>query len=63
MPSQYQCADCGKEIEEGEFIAILGEAPPGGLSTPVGRADKIISDIGETYCRECLKKQVAVNFI
>lgn len=54
MTSRYTCARCGQEIETGEFIAIIGEAPPGGLSTPIGRADTLIADIGKTYCRDCL---------
>ncbi len=45
------CAECGREIETGEFIAIIGEAPPTGGSTPIGRADKLLDEIGEIYCR------------
>jgi len=36
---------CGRTIEKGEFIAA---------STPIGRADKILSDIGQIYCEDCL---------
>lgn len=58
MGTKYTCANCGKPIEEGEFIAILGKAHPSGASAPIGRADKIIKDIGVTYCKECLTKVV-----
>jgi len=55
MNVKYTCANCGREIEEGQFIAIIGEAPSSGLSTPIGRADKIIDDIGSIYCGECFQ--------
>lgn len=59
---KYTCAECGKEIEEGEFIAILGEAPASGVSTPLGRTDKILNDIGKMYCREDLPKVIERDF-
>lgn len=52
------CARCGREIETGEFIAVIGQAPPDGMSTPIGRAEKIFEDVGVTYCRDCLPKVV-----
>lgn len=58
MTPEFTCATCGKEIQAGEFIAIIGAAPPSGLSTPVGRADKIFDDIGEIYCKECLPERI-----
>jgi hypothetical protein len=62
MSTRFKCAECGQEIAEGEFIALIGEAPPAGMSTPVGRADKILEDIGEIYCKDCLPEQVELNY-
>jgi hypothetical protein len=62
MVTRYKCAHCGKTIEEGEFIALLGDAPPSGISTPIGRAEKIFDDIGEMYCKDCLPKIVERDF-
>lgn len=58
MGSKYTCDVCGSEIQEGDFIAILGEAPPAGLSMPIGRADKIFDDVGRTVCEACLPELV-----
>ncbi len=55
MSIHYMCANCGTEIESGQFIAIIGEAPASGLSTPIGRADKLFSTVGQTYCADCLQ--------
>jgi hypothetical protein len=45
----YECSDCGRRLREGEFIAIIGKAPPESLSTPMGRADAIIKQVGDIY--------------
>ena len=58
MTGDYVCNRCGKQINRGELIAILGEAPPSGLSAPIGHAEKIIADIGATYCRECIHQVI-----
>lgn len=59
----YNCSECGREIEEGQFIAVIGEAPASGMSTPIGRADKIFKDIGRIYCSECLQSIGAENLV
>ena len=58
MTADYACNRCGKQINTGEFIAILGEAPPSGLSTPIGRADKIIDHVGGTYRKDCIHQAI-----
>lgn len=55
MNIQYTCANCGTKIEKGQFIALIGEALPSGISTPIGRADKLFNDVGQTYCSDCLQ--------
>jgi hypothetical protein len=55
MSIRYICANCGTEIETGQFMAVIGEAPASGISTPIGRADKLFSDVGQTYCAGCLQ--------
>ena len=52
LTPKLACAECGREIETGDFIAIIGEAPSTGVSTPIGRADKLLDEIGEIYCRD-----------
>lgn len=54
----FNCSRCGKQIERGDFMAILGEAPGTGVSLPIGRADKLIADIGEIYCKACLHEVI-----
>jgi hypothetical protein len=51
----YKCANCGKVIHEGEFIAVVGQAPASGLSTPIGRADKLFDNVGRIYGAECFQ--------
>jgi hypothetical protein len=53
MAIEYRCANCGRVIEEGQFIALIGQAPASGLSTPLGRADKLFAEIGHIYGRDC----------
>jgi hypothetical protein len=53
----YKCDFCNREIKENEFIAVLGKAPPQGFSAPIGRADAILDQIGEIYCRECFQER------
>lgn len=55
MSIRYICANCGTEIESGQFIAVIGEAPASGISTPIGRADKLFKDVGRTYCVNCFQ--------
>lgn len=50
----YPCSNCGEQIEEGEFLAVVGKAPGSGLNTPVGRVDKLLDELGELYCQDCL---------
>ena len=44
-------------IDEGEFVAIIGNTPAMGLFAPMGRADAILSKVGKIYCEECFKKR------
>jgi hypothetical protein len=44
-------------LEKGEFIAIIGNTPPTGLSAPQGRADIILGKVGKIYCEECFKNR------
>lgn len=53
----YECSDCKRRLEKGEFIAIIGKTPPTGLSAPMGRADAIFERVGKIYCEECFKKR------
>ena len=51
----YQCTQCGQEIKNGEFMAIIGEIPPTHLATAAGWVDKLVdSNIGKVYCAECV---------
>lgn len=49
----HHCANCGTKIESGDFVTIIGQAPPSRLAVPIGRVDKLIGDIGEVYCAGC----------
>jgi hypothetical protein len=53
----YECSDCKRPLEKGEFIAIIGKTPPTGLSTPMGRADSIFEEIGKIYCEKCFRNR------
>jgi hypothetical protein len=53
----YRCSDCGRLIKKGDFIAIVGKAPPESQSMPVGRADTIFKQMGDSYCDECFLKR------
>jgi hypothetical protein len=55
--ANYQCSDCKRQLQKGEFIAIIGNTPPTGLSAPLGRADAIWRKVGKIYCEECFKKR------
>jgi hypothetical protein len=55
--TKYECDFCNREIKENEFMAVLGKAPPQGLSAPIGRADAILDQIGEIYCGECFQER------
>jgi hypothetical protein len=44
-------------LEEGGFLAIIGNTPPTGLSASVGRADVILRKVGKIYCEECFKRR------
>jgi hypothetical protein len=51
-----ECHDCKRRLEEGEWIAVIGKAPPDGLSMPLGRADAILKKIGNIYCEKCYRQ-------
>ena len=53
----FECDDCKHQLEEGEFIAVIGKTPSTGISMPVGRADAILKKVGNIYCEECFKKR------
>ena len=57
ITANYQCSDCKRQLQEGEFIAIIGNTLPTGLSAPLGRADVIFGKVGKIYCEECFKKK------
>jgi len=57
ITAHYQCSDCKRQLQEGEFIAIIGNTPPKGLFAPLGRADTILDEVGKIYCEECFKKR------
>lgn len=55
MMSNYHCTQCGQEIKNGEFMAIIGEMPPTPLSTAAGWVDKLVdNDLGNVYCADCV---------
>lgn len=57
MMSSYRCTQCGREIKNGEFMAIIGEIPPtrSQLSTSTGWIDKLVTDkIGRVHCANCV---------
>jgi hypothetical protein len=41
----FECSDCKRRLEEGEFIAVIGKTPSTGLSIPSGRADVILKKL------------------
>jgi hypothetical protein len=51
----FVCSRCQKHLNEGDFIAIIGKAPPTGWSMPIGRADVIYELTGKIYCENCFK--------
>ncbi len=53
----YVCDDCNRQLEKGEFIAVIGNTPSTGLSMPTGRADSIFKKVGKIYCEQCFKKR------
>ena len=55
MIPTYQCANCNKQINKNDFIAIIGQAPAAGMSTPIGRADKLFHNVGQIYCADCVQ--------
>ena len=57
LKANYQCSDCKRQLGKGEFIAIIGNTPPTGLSAPLGRVDIILVNVGKIYCEECFKKR------
>lgn len=57
------CDSCGREIEPGEFMAVLAKAPTKGY---VGRTETIINewvkiDDGKIYCKECFEGRYKSN--
>jgi len=61
IKANYQCSDCGRQLQQGEFMAIIGNTPPTGLSAPVGRADKIFGEVGKIFCEDCFEKRYGRN--
>jgi hypothetical protein len=59
VSGHYECSGCRHRLKEGEFMAIIGKAPPESLSTPIGRADAVFKQVGEMYCSECFFKRFA----
>ena len=57
IKATYRCSDCGRSLQKGDFMAVIGETPPTGLSAPQGRADRILDDVGEIYCQACFEKR------
>jgi hypothetical protein len=53
LEPKLKCSRCGRELEEGEFMAVVGSVPPSGLSMPIGRGDVIVKKIGDIYCERC----------
>jgi DNA-directed RNA polymerase subunit RPC12/RpoP len=53
----YRCSDCDRQLEKGDFMAVVGKAPATGLSGPLGRADAILSKVGKIYCQQCFAKR------
>ena len=54
---KYECNDCGQYLEEGEFMAVVGNAPPTGPSAPIGRSDAVLAKVGKIYCEKCFAKR------
>jgi hypothetical protein len=57
IKATYQCSVCGRQLQKGEFIAIIGETPGTGFSAPQGRADAILRRVGKIYCEDCFRKR------
>lgn len=57
MVPAYVCDDCKRQLEKGEFIAVIGKTPSMGLSMPGGRTDVIFKIVGKIYCEHCFKKR------
>ena len=57
----FQCSDCKRQLQNGEFISIIGITPPKGLYAPLGRADTILGKVGKIYCEECFRKDTNVK--
>ncbi|MGD1993125.1 MAG: hypothetical protein PVI59_08030 [Anaerolineae bacterium] len=57
LKAEYRCGDCGRQLQAGEFMAMIGKTPPTGLSAPQGRADAILEKVGEIYCEECFGRR------
>lgn len=55
MGPRYTCSECGTTLEEGQLMALIGQAPAAGLAAPIGRADKLFDTIGRLYCRDCVR--------
>jgi hypothetical protein len=53
----FECDECKRSLEEGEFIAVIGKTPSTGLSMPLGRADAILKKVGNIYCEHCFRKR------
>lgn len=57
LGGSYQCSNCGRELKEKEFMAVIGNTPATGLSAPLGRADVILDEVGQIYCEPCFKER------
>lgn len=54
-----KCDSCGKEIDPGEYMAVIAKAPTKGY---VGNTDAIIkkwvkASDGTIYCKECFERK------
>lgn len=59
---EYRCNQFNKILAEGDFIAILGNAPSADFAASVGRVDKMLAEIGPIYRLDCfIRRQRCLN--
>ncbi len=49
----FKCNGCGRELKQGDFIAVIGHTPTLGM----GRCDAVLKTTGEIYCDACFNKR------
>jgi len=58
---KIECSVCGEEIKKGDRIVVSGILYGSGWTSPLGRLDKILSEItreeGAIYCEKCFKEK------